>query len=209
MKWFLAALACLMSSTIATADPAASKNVSASTKTAVFGGGCFWCTEGCFQQVPGVTKVVSGYAGGQTPNPTYKQVCTGDTGHAEVVQVTFDPQKVAYRDLVDLFWYMHDPTTLNQQGHDIGTQYRSIILTSSDEQKKEASASLAAHQKEYHDGIVTEIKPLEKFYPAEDYHQNFANLNPSQGYVCAVVKPKVEKFRHKLAEVAAKNTAAK
>src|SRR3569623_1103258 len=135
MKWFLAALACLMSTTIASADHSAPK-ANASTQTAVFGGVCFWCTEGCFQQAPGVSKIVSGYAGGHVPNPSYKQVCTGETGHAEVVQVTFDPAKVSYRDLVDLFWYMHDPTTLNYQGHDHGTQYRSIILTSSDAQKK-------------------------------------------------------------------------
>lgn len=192
-------LASLMSAVLLTATD--SKAV---TETATFGGGCFWCTEGCFLQVPGVSKVVSGYAGGTKENPTYKQVCTGETGHAEVVQITFDPAKVSYRDLVDLFWYMHDPTTLNRQGHDVGTQYRSIILTTSDAQKKDAEASLAAHQKEYNGGIVTEIKPLTKFYPAEDYHQNFANNNPDQGYVCAVVKPKVEKFKHKLAEIAAK-----
>ena len=192
-------LASLMSAVLLTATD--SKAV---TETATFGGGCFWCTEGCFLQVPGVSKVVSGYAGGTKENPTYKQVCTGETGHAEVVQITFDPAKVSYRDLVDLFWYMHDPTTLNRQGHDVGTQYRSIILTSNDAQKKDAEASLAAHQKEYNGGIVTEIKQLTKFYPAEDYHQNFANNNPDQGYVCAVVKPKVEKFKHKLAEIAAK-----
>ena len=192
-------LASLMSAVLLTATD--SKAV---TETATFGGGCFWCLEGCFLQVPGVSKVVSGYAGGTKENPTYKQVCTGETGHAEVVQITFDPAKVSYRDLVDLFWYMHDPTTLNRQGHDVGTQYRSIILTSNDAQKKDAEASLAAHQKEYNGGIVTEIKPLTKFYPAEDYHQNFANNNPDQGYVCAVVKPKVEKFKHKLAEIAKK-----
>jgi peptide-methionine (S)-S-oxide reductase len=179
----------------------------AKTETAIFGGGCFWCTEGCFLQVPGVTKVVSGYAGGKVENPSYKEVCTGTTGHAEVVQVTFDPAKVSYRDLVDLFWYMHDPTTLNRQGHDVGTQYRSAIFTTSDAQKKDAEASVAAHQKESGDRIVTEVAPLKKFYPAEDYHQDFANKNPNQGYVCAVVKPKVEKFQHKLAEL--KEKAAK
>ena len=196
MKLFLAALAllCLMSSNAPAADPA-------KTEKATFGGGCFWCTEGCFQQVPGVSKIVSGYAGGTMKNPTYHDVCTGETGHAEVVQVTFDPAKVSYKDLVDLFWYMHDPTTLNRQGHDSGTQYRSIILTSSEAQKKDAEASLAAHQKEYDNHIVTEIKPLKEFYPAEDYHQNFANQNPEQGYVCAVVKPKIAHFKEKLAEI--------
>lgn len=188
-----------------TALSAAALAADAKTDTAIFGGGCFWCTEGCFLQVPGVTKVVSGYSGGHVDNPTYKQVCTGETGHAEVVQVTFDPAKVSYRDLVDLFWYMHDPTTLNRQGHDVGTQYRSAIFTNSDAQKKDAEESLTAHQKEFGNGIVTEIKPLKKFYPAEDYHQDFANKNPNQGYVCAVVLPKVEKFKHKLAEIKAKS----
>jgi peptide-methionine (S)-S-oxide reductase len=187
----------------ATALPAA-EGKSTASETAVFGGGCFWCVEGTFQIVPGVTKVVSGYAGGRVENPTYKQVCTGETGHAEVVQVTFDPSKVKFRELVDLFWYMHDPTTLNRQGHDSGTQYRSAIFTTSDAQKKDAEASIAAHQKEFGGGIVTEVKPLTKFYPAEDYHQNFVNGNPDQGYVCAVAKPKIEKFKHKLAEIAAR-----
>lgn len=205
MKLFLAAFACLslMTSAALSADTSAQKSSNAS-ETAVFGGGCFWCTEGCFLQVPGVSKVVSGYAGGHVPHPTYHQVCEGDTGHAEVVQVTFDPAKVSYKDLVDLFWYMHNPTTLNQQGHDIGTQYRSIILTKDDAQKKAAEESLAAHQKEFDDRIVTEIKPLKEFYPAEDYHQDFAEKNPNQGYVCAVVKPKIAKFKHKLAEIEAK-----
>jgi peptide-methionine (S)-S-oxide reductase len=187
----------------ATALSAAASQSSA-TETAVFGGGCFWCVEGTFQIVPGVTKVVSGYTGGKVENPTYEQVCTGATGHAEVVQVTFDPAKVTFRELADLFWYMHDPTTLNRQGNDSGTQYRSAIFTVSDAQKKDAEASIAAHQKEFGGKIVTEVKPLTKFYPAEDYHQNFVNGNPNQGYVCAVAKPKIEKFKHKLAELAAK-----
>ncbi|MEI6535521.1 MAG: peptide-methionine (S)-S-oxide reductase MsrA [Verrucomicrobiaceae bacterium] len=174
------------------------------TETAVFGGGCFWCIEGTFQIIPGVSKVQSGYAGGHVDNPTYKMVCEGDTGHAEVVQVTFDPAKISYREIVDLFWYMHDPTTLNRQGLDAGTQYRSAIFTTGDEQEKAATASLAAHQKEFNNRIVTEIAPLKKFYPAEDYHQNFVNSNPNQGYVCSVAKPKIEKFKHKLAEIAAK-----
>lgn len=174
------------------------------TETALFGGGCFWCVEGTFQIVPGVTRVVSGYAGGHVENPTYKQICTGETGHAEVVQVTFDPAKIKFRDLVDLFWHMHDPTTLNRQGADIGTQYRSVIFTTSDAQKKDAEASIAAHQKEFGGRIVTEVKAQPKFYPAEDYHQNFVNENPDQGYVCSVAKPKIEKFKKKLAEVVAK-----
>ena len=190
-------LAALMSAfTLSAADQ---KN-----ETAVFGAGCFWCVEGTFQIIPGVSKVQSGYAGGQVDKPTYEMVCNGTTGHAEVVQVTFDPAKVSYRELVDLFWYMHDPTTLNRQGNDSGTQYRSAIFTSDDEQKKAAAASLADHQKEFNNNIVTEITPLKKFFPAEDYHQNFVNGNPNQGYVCAVAKPKIEKFKHKLAEFKAK-----
>ncbi len=186
----------MLASTISAADQ--------NTQTAVFGGGCFWCVEGTFLVIPGVSKVESGYAGGHVDNPTYKMVCDGTTGHAEVVQVTFDPAKVSYRELVDLFWYMHDPTTLNRQGHDSGTQYRSAIFTTSDDQKKAADASLAEHQKEFNNAIVTEVTPLKKFYPAEDYHQNFVNSNPNQGYVCSVAKPKIEKFKHKLAELTAK-----
>lgn len=199
MKKILATLA-LMTTALSAADEKPS-----APQTAVFGGGCFWCVEGAFQIIPGVSKVVSGYAGGSVENPSYKQVCTGETGHAEVVQVTFDPAKISFRELVDLFWYVHDPTTLNRQGPDSGTQYRSAIFTLGDQQKKEAEASLAAHQKEFGGGIVTEITPLKKFYPAEDYHQNFVNENPDQGYVCAIAKPKIEKFKKKLAEQAAKS----
>jgi len=199
MKKFLLAAALMSTTALSAAD-----GKSTASETAVFGGGCFWCVEGTFQIVPGVTQVVSGYAGGHVENPTYKQVCTGETGHAEVVRVTFDPAKVKFRELVDLFWYMHDPTTLNRQGHDTGTQYRSAIFTMSDAQKKDAEASIAAHQKEFGGKIVTEVKPLTKFYPAEDYHQNFVNGNPDQGYVCAVAKPKIEKFKHKLTEIAAR-----
>lgn len=179
------------------------------TETATIGGGCFWCTEGTYQIVPGVVKVVSGYAGGTVDNPTYKQVCTGLTGHAEVVQITFDTAKISYREIIDLFWHVHDPTTLNRQGHDQGTQYRSAIFYTSEEQKKDADASMKEAQKEVGAPIVTEIAPLKKFYPAEDYHQNFANGNPNQGYVCAIVKPKIEKFKKVLAEIAKRRAAAK
>jgi peptide-methionine (S)-S-oxide reductase len=179
------------------------------TETAIFGGGCFWCTEGVYQLVPGVTKVVSGYSGGSVDNPTYKQVCTGTTGHAEVVKIDFDPSKISYRQMVDLFWHAHDPTTLNYQGNDHGTQYRSVIFYLNDEQKKDAQASIADHQKEFKGGIVTELSPLTKFYPAEDYHQNFANDNPDQGYVCAIVKPKIAKFRKTLAAIEKENAEKK
>jgi len=201
-------LALLMSASTALfaatpADPAPAK-----TEDAVIGGGCFWCTEGMYQLVPGVQKIVSGFAGGSTDNPTYHQVCTGTTGHAEVVKITFDPAKVTYRQIIDLFWHVHDPTTLNRQGHDEGTQYRSIILYANDQQKAAAEASEKAAQKEIPAPIVTQIEPLTQFWPAEDYHQNYANSNPNQPYVCAVVKPKIEKFKRVLAEIKKQQAAA-
>lgn len=168
------------------------------TEFATFGGGCFWCMEAEFQKVPGVVHVTSGFAGGQTENPTYKQVCTGTTGHAEVTQIEFDPQKVSYDKLLNYFWDAHDPTTLNRQGADEGTQYRSIILYSSDAQKTAAEKSKAAAASRFSDPIVTEIVPLKKFYKAEDYHQNYYNENPYQGYSMVVIKPKLEKFEEKL-----------
>ena len=147
----------------------------------------------------GVKKAVSGYANGTVENPTYKQVCEGDTGHAEVVQIEFDPAIIGYKDIIDLFWLAHDPTTLNQQGNDIGTQYRSSIIYLSEEQKKIAEASLAEAQKEQTGKIVTEIVPLKKFFAAEDYHQEYFANNPTAGYCRVVVGPKVAKFREKLA----------
>jgi peptide-methionine (S)-S-oxide reductase len=168
------------------------------TEFATFGGGCFWCMEAEYQKVPGVVHITSGFAGGHTENPTYKQVCTGDTGHAEVTQIEFDPQKVSYEKLLNDFWDAHDPTTLNRQGADAGTQYRSVILYSSDAQKVAAEKSKAAAQSRFKDPIVTEIVPLKKFYAAEDYHQNYYNDNPNEGYCQFVIKPKVEKFEKKL-----------
>jgi peptide-methionine (S)-S-oxide reductase len=186
----------LLMSTIANAaDTAKGK-----TETAVIGGGCFWCTEAQYKLVDGVKKVISGYAGGHVENPTYEQICEKTTGHAEVIKIEFDPAQVSYKKLIDLFWDAHDPTTLNQQGADKGPQYRSIILYGSEEQKKAAELSKSEHQKDFKDPIVTEIVPLKKFYPAEDYHQNFAAENPYQGYVRAVVNPKVEKFKKELKE---------
>ena len=183
---------------------AAIAEATAKTEEAVIGGGCFWCTEGCYQLVPGVLKVTSGYAGGHVENPTYEQVCTKTTGHAEVIKIEYDPAKVSFKDLVDLFWFVHDPTTYHRQGADEGPQYRSIILYANDAQKQAAEQSKKENEKEFTAPITTEIVPLTKFYAAEKYHQNFANNNPNQGYVCAVVKPKVEKFKHKLAEIAKK-----
>ena len=165
------------------------------TGLATGGGGCFWCVEAVYETVPGILGVTSGYAGGNEPNPTYDQVCSGRTGHAEVVQIAFDPEKISYDQVIDLFWKAHDPTTLNRQGADAGTQYRSIILYSGDGEKAAAEKSKAAAQGQFKDPIVTEIVPLTTFYPAEKYHQDFYQNNPSHPYNQAVTRPKVEKFQ--------------
>jgi len=168
---------------------------------ATFGAGCFWCTEAVFLNVKGVSKVVSGYSNGKIKNPTYREVCTGQTGHAEVTQITFDPTVVSFEELLEVFWNTHDPTTLNRQGADEGTQYRSAVFYHNEEQKKTAEAykkQLEA-SKVYKDPIVTEISPLISFYPAEDYHQNYYALNSNQGYCQYVIRPKVEKFKKQFA----------
>ncbi len=164
--------------------------------TATFGSGCFWCSEAIFERIKGVHKVISGYTGGTKENPSYEQVCTGKTGHAEVCQIIFDPAVVSFTDLLKIFWKTHDPTTLNRQGADEGTQYRSVIFYHSEEQKK-----LAEHYKveldnsgAWEDPVVTEISPFTKFYSAEGYHQNYFANNPTQGYCSFVIAPKVEKF---------------
>ncbi len=166
-------------------------------KLATFGAGCFWCTEAVFQNVKGVSKVVSGYAGGKIKNPTYREICTGTTGHAEVTQITFDPSKVSFEELLEVFWNTHDPTTLNRQGADEGTQYRSVIFYHTDEQRKAAEnyKSQLEASKVFKNPIVTEISPLPDYYPAENYHQNYFDLNPNQSYCQYVVRPKVEKFK--------------
>jgi len=166
---------------------------------AIFGGGCFWCTEAIYKRVKGVQKVEPGYAGGHVPDPSYQLVCSGTTGHAEVVRVTYDPQIVSYKDLVDIFWYAHDPTTLNRQGNDIGTQYRSIILVLDDEQRKIAENSLqeASKSGDFRKPIVTVIESLDSFYTAEDYHSDYFAKNPNQPYCRAVVAPKVQHFLEK------------
>lgn len=164
-------------------------------EVAVLGGGCFWCLEGAYEIVPGVVDVENGYAGGGRANPTYEQVGTGLTGHAEVVKITFDPQKVSYSELLDLFWKIHDPTTLNRQGADIGPQYRSIILYSGTEQEAAAKASIAKASPSFRNPIVTELKPLETYWKAEGYHQDYFRRNPDQGYCQIVVAPKVDKAR--------------
>ena len=165
-------------------------------QTATFGSGCFWCTEAIFKRVRGVTSVVSGYAGGKTDNPSYEDVCSGTTGHAEVIQIKFDPLVVSYDELLEIFWKTHDPTTLNRQGADVGTQYRSVIFYNDDNQKKTAESYKLDLSKAgiWKDPIVTEISPLKKFYPAEKYHQDYYQQNPNQGYCSFVITPKIEKF---------------
>jgi peptide-methionine (S)-S-oxide reductase len=164
------------------------------TEKATLGGGCFWCVEAVYERLPGVLAVTSGYAGGQSANPTYEQIGTGKTGHAEVVQIEYDPAKISYEKIVDLFWEAHDPTTLNRQGADVGTQYRSIILTANDEEARLAEESKARAQAKFKSPIVTEIVPLPKFYPAEDYHQDFYRENPMHPYNLAVIRPKLKKL---------------
>ncbi len=164
-------------------------------ETATFGGGCFWCLEAVLQRIEGVLSVTSGYAGGTTAHPSYEQVCTGQTGHAEVVQVDFDPQRISYEELLDVFWQAHDPTTLNRQGADVGTQYRSIVLTADETQKRIAEASRKKAQKNWRDPIVTEIRPLETFCKAEDYHQNYYNTHTRAGYCRVVISPKLKKMK--------------
>ena len=171
---------------------------------ATFGSGCFWCTEAVFQNVEGVEKVESGYSGGKVKNPTYKEVCSGLTGHAEVIQVHYDTAKVSYEELLEIFWKTHDPTTLNRQGADEGTQYRSVVFYHNEEQKKLAEKYKAELDKSgaFDNPIVTEISPYTEFYKAEDYHQNYYNLNGNAPYCSYVIQPKLEKFRkvfkHKL-----------
>lgn len=169
---------------------------------ATLGGGCFWCVEAIFQRVKGVEKVVSGYSGGKTSNPSYKAVCSGVTGHAEVIQVHFDPSIISYKDILEIFFHTHDPTTLNRQGNDVGTQYRSVIYYHSEEQKLQAQASKTAIDKAayWNAPAVTEITELDTFYPAEDYHQDYYALNSSQGYCRLVIEPKIKKFMKNYAE---------
>jgi len=167
------------------------------SEVATFAGGCFWCLEAVFKEVDGVQAAVPGYAGGTTLNPTYEQVCTGKTGHAEAVQVTFDPAKTSYRALLDIFFSVHDPTTLNRQGADVGTQYRSAIFYHTPEQKAAAEEFIGALTKArvWHKPVVTQVTPLDRFYSAEDYHRDYFARHPEQGYCQAVIAPKMAKFR--------------
>ena len=167
------------------------------TSIATLAGGCFWCLEAVFEQLTGVEKVVSGYAGGHTPNPNYHDVCSGTTGHAEVVQVTFDPSALSYRDLLEVFFSIHDPTTLNAQGPDVGTQYRSAIYYHDEEQKAAAEEAIQrlTDERAFNDAIVTEVAPLEVFHAGEDYHQEYYRNNRSAGYCRVIIDPKVAKFK--------------
>ncbi len=169
------------------------------TEIATLGGGCFWCLEAVFQQLKGVREVISGYAGGQMENPDYRQVCSGTTGHAEIVQISFDPAVISYRDLLDVFFTIHDPTTLNRQGADVGTQYRSVIFHHSPEQQLTAETTIRELEAAgvWNAPIVTEVLPAPHFYPAEAYHKDYYARNPDQGYCRIVIAPKVAKLRQK------------
>lgn len=166
------------------------------TQTAVFGGGCFWCTEAVFENLKGVISVMPGYAGGDAENPTYEEVCAGRTGHAEVIKITYDPERITYNDLLIVFFATHDPTTKNRQGNDVGTQYRSIILYASEDQKREAEEFIK-NIDEPGKPIVTELAPLKKFYPAEEYHRQYYLKNASRPYCRVVINPKLEKLKDK------------
>jgi peptide-methionine (S)-S-oxide reductase len=192
-------LALSLTLTLASAQPKPIMNDSTNkTALATFGGGCYWCTEAIYQMIPGVKSVSSGFAGGTKENPTYEEVCTGTTGHAEVIQIEYDPSVTSYEKLLHTFWEAHDPTTLNRQGNDVGTQYRSIILYRTEAEKAAAEKSKAEAQKNFSRPIVTEIVPLKKFFKADDYHQNYFRTHPNQPYCRAVIAPKVEKFEKKL-----------
>ncbi|MET3034489.1 peptide-methionine (S)-S-oxide reductase MsrA [Chryseobacterium sp. NRRL B-14859] len=169
----------------------------------VFGGGCFWCVESCFNMLKGVKSAISGYSGGHKENPTYQEVCTGETDHAEVVEITYDPSVISYEQLMDVFFFLHDPTQLNRQGNDIGTQYRSVIFYKNDTEKQKAEQAIKASQESgrWTGTYVTELAPFEKFWPAEQYHQGYYNENPTQPYCSAVVGPKIQKFKKHFGEL--------
>jgi len=192
--WMLVAAAALNLPASAQSTNAMNTN---QLETATLGGGCFWCVEAVYERLPGVVSVTSGYAGGHTGNPTYQQICTGTTGHAEVAQLRFDPAKISFAKILEVFWQAHDPTTLNRQGADEGTQYRSVIFYHDEKQKLLAEKSKLGAQAQFKHPIVSEITPLKKFYPAEDYHQGYFDNNSRQPYCQAVIAPKLEKLEHK------------
>ncbi len=189
----------LAATAISLAATAQTTNIMNTNKTEIadLGGGCFWCMEAIFERLPGVISVTSGFAGGTTENPTYEQVCTETTGHAEVTEIVFNPAKISYAKLLEVFWQAHDPTTLNRQGADEGTSYRSIILYRDEKQKLLAEKSKLEAQRNFSDPIVTEIVPLKKFYKAEDYHQEYYDNNTDAGYCRVVITPKLEKLESK------------
>lgn len=202
----LIALTVILAAGIAGGSQAVTKKMptenAAIEETATLAGGCFWCLDAVYREMEGVRFVTAGYAGGDDPDPTYKEVCTGQTGHAEAVQVVFDPRVTSYRELLAVFFTVHDPTTLNRQGADVGTQYRSAIFTQSPEQEKAAREVIAELEREqvYSRPVVTQVGPLEKFHPAEDHHQDYYRKNPTQGYCRAVINPKLDKFREHFAD---------
>jgi peptide-methionine (S)-S-oxide reductase len=179
------------------------ENNAEAEETAIFAGGCFWCTEAVFLELEGVKKVISGYIGGKTANPTYKDICTGETGHAEAIKIVFDPQKIEFGKLLEIFFATHDPTTINRQGNDVGTQYRSEVFYMNNKQKQitEQYIALLTEENTFGKKIVTKISPASTFYEAEDYHQNFYNRNPDQGYCSFVIPPKIEKLKQKYSDV--------
>jgi peptide-methionine (S)-S-oxide reductase len=191
----------LLLGVVMTYAQASTKKTMKETEIATLGSGCFWCTEAFFLRVKGIESVVSGYSGGKVKNPTYREVCSGLTGHAEVIQVKFDPALITYSEVLEIFWNTHDPTTLNKQGADEGTQYRSVVFYHSEAQKQTAEDYKRQLEKSgvYKNPIVTEISPFTIFYPAEDYHQNYYALNPNQGYCQYVIRPKIEKFNKQYA----------
>lgn len=190
----LTALATALTLSASTPDSVMKTERTEQTELATLGGGCFWCLEAFFESVDGVVSVTSGYAGGHVPNPTYKEVCSGTTGHAEVCQIQFDPRKTSFEQLLRLFWAAHDPTTLNRQGADIGTQYRSVIFCHNDAQRQTAEQSKAAIAKTLRRTVVTQILPAPVFYPAEAYHQDYYRNNPANAYCRTVIRPKLEKL---------------
>lgn len=197
MKLFFRTLLVLAATALAALAQSTNSMSTNKLEVATVGGGCFWCVEAVYERLPGVISVTSGYAGGHTENPTYKQVCTGTTGHAEVTQIVFDPAKTSFEKILEVFWQAHDPTTLNRQGADSGTQYRSVIFYHDEKQKLLAEKSKLAAQAHFKNPIVTEISPLPKFYPAEDYHQGYYDANGNQGYCQFVIRPKLEKLEDK------------
>jgi len=195
--------ACMNNNTIETKqENEFSQTMHSNLDTATFGAGCFWCVEAIFVELKGVVKVESGYTNGQVKNPTYKEVCTGNTGHAEVARVTYNPEQITFDELLEVFWTTHDPTTLNRQGADVGTQYRSGVYYHNEEQRKKAEfyKQKLTESKAFDAPITTEIVPIDNFYIAEDYHQNYFANNPDQGYCSFVIKPKLEKFRKVFSE---------